>query len=82
MLLELLTGISEEAVDTQKYVILKMDDLSLLKQIVRLCDCKIAFLALAAVGPRVRFFLCLALEMHQNLCGLTAVGWEPVPFLW
>lgn len=40
MLLELLTGISEEAVDTQKYVILKMDDLSLLKQIVRLCDCK------------------------------------------
>lgn len=34
MLLELLTGISEEAVDTWKYVILKMDYLSLLKQIV------------------------------------------------
>lgn len=33
MLLELLTGISEEAVDTWKYVIL-MNDLSLLKQIV------------------------------------------------
>lgn len=39
-------------------------------------------MALVAVGLRVRFFLCLALEMHQNLCGLTAVGWEPAPFLW